>query len=330
VTPRGLLRWSLIALAVLVVLSLPDVLSRYWLSQLTLVAIYATGTMGLSILFGRAGQLSLAHASFFGLGAYIAALLSTRTSVPLPVEVAAVAAASVVAGVVVGLPALRTSGLRLAIVTLIFGLLFQWVLVEERDLTGGTQGTFAEPATLGWLTTANRAHGFYLAVLVGLVGGLVMVRLGRTSLGRAMLIVRDSELAARSVGVSLTKTKLIAFSVAAVYGGVAGLLFAHQTLSISPSAFDLFPSVYFLVAVILGGAGSVTGAWLGAAYIVLVPAGLDSIGSGTLYPIVGGALLVIMGVAAPQGLVGLARQAGDHARRAWRGLRRRGRVEQPA
>ncbi len=291
----------------------PLTLSRYWLYLATLVAVYGVMTMGLSIVFGTAGQLSLAHASFVGLGAYITAVLDTATSIGALPQLGVVVIAAVLMGVVVGLPALRVSGLRLAVVTLAFGELFTWVTVRWTDVTGGEQGLFTSSIRIGPWGASQPAVGYLFTLLVATVLTVVACRLPRTSLGRAMYAVRDSEMAARSVGISLVATKLAAFVLAAVYGGIGGWLFAHHVGAISPGFFGLFESLNLLVAVILGGAASVTGAWIGAAYIVLVPEIFSLIGLANAFPFVAGALLIIVALAAPDGLVGLA----NRARGAW-------------
>jgi branched-chain amino acid transport system permease protein len=282
-------------------IALPFVLDSYWVFTLTELMIYAIATLGLDLVFGRAGQLSLAQASFFGLGAYLTALTATQLSVGIQLGVVLVAA--VVAGAVVAVPTLRLSGLRLALVTLLFGELFIWALNHLGNLTGGTQGLVVPPLAVGEFNSQDPVHAYMFVLAFAVIATLITVQISRTQFGRRLLAVRDSELAARSVGVGLVRTKVAAFVLSAVFAGVAGWLYAYVVGFIAPPTFDLFPSVYFLIAVILGGAGRVAGAWLGAAYIVLVPQAFSIIGQPNLFPILGGGVLVVVALLLPGGLM---------------------------
>ncbi len=282
-------------------IALPFALDSYWVFTLTELMIYAIATLGLDLVFGRAGQLSLAQASFFGLGAYLTALTATQLSVGIQLGVVLVAA--VVAGAVVAVPTLRLSGLRLALVTLLFGELFIWAVNHLGHWTGGTQGMVVPPLAVGEFNSQDPIHAYMFVLAFAVIATLIAVQISRTQFGRRLLAVRDSELAARSVGVGLVRTKVAAFVLSAVFAGVAGWLYAYVVGFIAPPTFDLFPSVYFLIAVILGGAGRVAGAWLGAAYIVLVPQAFSIIGQPNLFPILGGGVLVVVALLLPGGLM---------------------------
>lgn len=292
-----------IALAILlaVAVAIPFVLESYWVFTLTEVMIYAIATLGLDIVFGRAGQLSLAQASFFGLGAYITAL--TVDHLELALQFMLVVVAALVAGAAVAIPTLRVSGLRLALATLLFGELFIWAINHLGTLTGGTQGMVVAPLQAGPLDSSDPVQAYVLVLVFAVAATLITVQVSRTQFGRRLLAVRDSELAARSVGVAVVRTKVAAFMLSAVFAGVAGWLYAYVVGFIAPPTFDLFPSVYFLIAVILGGAGRAAGAWLGAAYIVLIPQAFTIIGRPNQFPILGGAVLIIVALLLPGGLV---------------------------
>jgi branched-chain amino acid transport system permease protein len=300
-----------IALGALVILAiaLPAVLTSYWLFLTTQVIIYAVATLGLDILFGRTGQLSMAHASFMGLGAYVTVVAAQNGVAPIG-QFALVIIVSFVAGAVVAIPTLRLSGLRLALVTLLFGELFTWFINNTTELTGGSQGANADPLVIGSFDTSLALDGYLLALAFGVIATLATIQLARTQLGRRMLAVRDSELAAQSAGVNVVRTKIVSFMMAALFAGIAGWLYAYIVGFISPTTFDLFPSVYFMVAVLLGGAGTVLGAWLGAAYIVLVPQVFTIIGYPNLFPILGGAVLVVVALLLPDGLVSAGARIG--------------------
>lgn len=296
-------RRRVITLVVLVAgaFAVPVLLDAYNLFLVTLVAVYAIGTLGLDIVFGRAGQLSLAQATFVGLGAYVTAL--TAGQIPVFVQLPLVVVVALVAGAVVAVPTLRLSGLRLALVTLLFGELFLWAINHSGDVTGGTQGLTVPPLSVGGFSSLDPVHSYWLAMVMATIVTLVTLQVGRSQLGRRMLAVRDSEMAAVSVGISLVRTKVIAFMLSAFFASIAGWLYAYIVGFIAPSAFTLFPSVYFLVAVILGGSGSVLGAWLGAAYIVLIPQAFTVMGQPNLFPIFGGAVMVLVAMLLPGGFV---------------------------
>ena len=305
---RPWLRPGPIGLAALVIVGalLPLLLSPYNLYIASQVVIYAVATIGMNVVFGTTGQLSLAQGAFFGLGAYTAGYIYLHTLISPIGELAIVIVVSLLAGLVVGLPALRVSGLRLAVVTLAFGELFIWWLNNApTDVTGGQQGLTVGPILVGGLS--EQTSGYVLALVTAVIISAVALRLGRTPAGRMMLAVRESEAAATSVGGSLVRTKLTAFMISACFAGIAGWLFAHDVGSLSPSTFDIFPSIYFLVAVIIGGTGSVLGSWIGAAYLILVPQAVASVGATNLYPLISGALLILVIVLLPGGAVSLAR-----------------------
>jgi len=296
-----------------VLVGIPLLLSDYWVFLFAQVLVYGVATQGLNILYGRTGQLSLAQATFLGVGGYTSFVVITHGYSPFLALVAALLV-SLVVGLVVAVPTLRLSGLRLALVTLAFGELFQWVIVHTTSTTGGTQGTPVDSIVAGSIDTADPRWAYVLALCFAVPATLLALQLGRTQLGRRMLAVRESELAAASMGVAIARTKIIAFVAAALFAGTAGWLLAFTSGFLAPTDFDLFASVYFLVAVILGGAGSVLGSWLGAMYIVLVPQLFDQFGHPNLYSLVGGAVLVVVALLVPNGLAGLLVRAGRRLR----------------
>lgn len=303
--PASRLRpWLIVAALAVLLAGIPLSLSEYWVFLFAQVLVYGVATQGLNILYGRTGQLSLAHATFLGGGAYATYVVITHGYSPF-IALLVVWAVSLVAGLVVAVPTLRLSGLRLALVTLAFGELFQWVIVHTTETTGGTQGTPVDSIVAGSIDTAEPVWAYMLALCFAVPATVLAVQLGRTQLGRGMLAVRESELAAASAGVAIAKTKIIAFVAAALFAGTAGWLYAFTSGFLAPTDFDLFASVYLLVAVVLGGSGSVLGSWLGAAYIVLVPQLFTQLGYPSLYSLVGGAVLVVVALLVPNGLAGV-------------------------
>jgi branched-chain amino acid transport system permease protein len=291
----------------LVLIGIPLLVDSYWLYLLSTLLAYAVAVMGARVLFGIAGIFSLAQATFVGIGAYTAAIGATTLQLSGGYELLVVLAVSVAASLLVGIPAIRVNGLRLALVTLAFGQLFQWWITNNRDISGGTQGIVVDSFFIPGVDTQDPLFLYGMCAVIAFVVTIVLNHLPRTQLGRNMAAVRESEFAARSVGVSLTKTKLAAFVIAGVCAGISGFLVAHVVGSVTPSNYDMFPSVYILVGVILGGSGSTVGAWIGAAYVSLAPPIFSAFNQDRLYVLLSGALLVALIYVLPGGLVQLGR-----------------------
>jgi branched-chain amino acid transport system permease protein len=301
------------AAAVLIVLALlPFVLPAYYLGELTFILIMGVGSLGLMMLTGYTGQVSLGQAAFVGIGAYVHAILLTH-GVPLPLSLIATAAAAGLCGLVIGLPAIRVSGLHLAMVTLAFAIVTEHVLGRWKSVTGGFSGLqVPDPALFGLSLGGPRAFYFFclvvlLLVLVGLANLL------RGSIGRALIGVRDSEAAAQALGIHVARVKVLAFVISAAVSGLAGALLAHQTQFITPDAFGLALSLQLVLMVFIGGMGSLRGALFGAVLIGLLPALISAFkpllparlaGQFGLELFVYGAVLVFFVLLEPRGLNG--------------------------
>jgi len=307
--PEKLRRMAWVTVGCLVVFALPFILENYWLYLVGVTAIYAIAGLGLVTLFGFTGQLSLAHASFFGIGAYVSAIGGVHYGLPGIVTLPIAFAICLAAGAFVGIFALRISGLRFALITLSFGELFYWASVRWSDLTGGEQGLYAESLSVMGIDFGDPINAYFLFAALGLLATALCFRLRDSSFGRAMAATRDSELAAKSSGVPVARTRYIAFIIGALFSGVAGWLFSGHVGAISPNFFDMFASLNMLVAVIIGGVKTPLGAWVGAAYLVFVPEFFGMAGASNLYPILSGALLVLIILVVPAGVVPTLGQA---------------------
>jgi branched-chain amino acid transport system permease protein len=283
----------------------PLVANSYWTFLFATFFAYALAVMGARVLFGMAGQLSLAQATFMGIGAYTAAIATTHLGLTAVYEIVLVIAATVAASLLVGLPALRVSGLRLVLLTLAFGELFQWWLREQRDLTGGPQGLAVDSLFIPGVNTGSLHFLYFLALGCAAVTTFFLARLPHTQLGRRLEAVRSSDMITLSVGAQPRVVKLIAFIIAGVLAGIAGLLLAHIDGAVSPKSFDLFSSVYIIVAVIIGGARSTAGAWIGAAFLTFVPALFSTLGYDRLYVLMAGLIMIVVIRVLPNGLVRL-------------------------
>jgi branched-chain amino acid transport system permease protein len=298
---RGFLIVLIAAMTVAAPLHLP--MTAYYLNLLMQASTYAVAVLGLTIVLGYTGQINLAQAAFFGLGAYSVALGTVSFGLPFwPALFAGIIIASVV-GVVLGLTSLRLGGHYLAMVTISFQQILTLVLTNWISLTRGPDGIpgIARPIVFGFSFADS---GTYLAFCVGVlwVVGICVGRLKHSKLGRAMQAVRDNELAAGVVGVDTYRTKVIAFTLCALFGGLGGGLFAGGFTYISPDQFGFAESVVFLTMALLGGVRSPFGAALGTALLILLPEWLRFLKT-TYLAVYGGAVILLM-VFMPEGIWG--------------------------
>ncbi|RXG86269.1 branched-chain amino acid ABC transporter permease [Bradyrhizobium zhanjiangense] len=248
----------------------PYVLSSYLMSQLVFVCIYATVGVALLILTGFTGQASLGHAAFLAIGAYTAAYLQ-KYNVPFPVYFLAAGALTGVIGALVGFPALRLTGIYLVIATISFALIVEEVLARWETVTNGNEGMRVKTLSLLGVTVPRDSPAFYFLCLAVLVLTIVgTLNLLRSPTGRAFVAIRDSETAARSMGVNVALYKVKSFAISAAITGLAGVLFAHKLSFISPEMFTLQLSIEFIIVILIGGAFSLHGAVLGAIFIVMI------------------------------------------------------------
>lgn len=305
---------ALLGLAVFVIaLALPFVnASQYVMSIATQACIYIMLAMGLNIVVGYAGLLDLGYYAFFAVGAYTAGVLNTAASVPLVWTIPMVIIACIAAGLIIGGPTLRLRSDYLAIVTLGFGEIIR-LTANNLDVTGGPSGisgidtfeffgwSFRDGLTIGGLEFPGYVLLYYLCLVVG--AGLAVVaasRLGRGKLGRAWRAIKDDEDAAEAMGINTYTTKLKAYVLGAVFGGLAGILMAAHQTAVSPTSFVFLNSALLLMAVVLGGMGSIPGVIIGALVISLLPELLREAAEWRY--LVFGVLLVVMMIFRPAGL----------------------------
>jgi branched-chain amino acid transport system permease protein len=257
------------ALALLLVAA-PWLFAEYWLAQLTFILIYAIVGLGLMLLAGFTGQFSLGHAAFLGVGAYTQAVM-TNAGLPFPLALISAAALSAAVGVVVGLPALRVKGIYLGMATLSFGFIVEEVLARWESVTGGNAGIHIKaPDLFGWKVATGEGF-YYLCLGLAVLATLGILNLLRSSTGRAFVAIRDSEISAQSMGINLARYKTLSFALSAALAGVGGALYAHKLQFISPDQFNIIQSIDLLLMVVIGGLGSVHGAFLGAIFLITMP-----------------------------------------------------------
>jgi branched-chain amino acid transport system permease protein len=254
-----------------VLLLVPVVATPYQVYVLDTILIACIGALGLNVLTGYAGQISVGHAGFVGVGAFSAALLASRASAPLWLSVPTAGCSAAAVGLVVGLPSARIRGLYLAVSTLAAQALITWAL-SRPALAGG--GSIAAPRPD--LLQDDRAYYFVLLGVLVLAATFI-ARLSRSHLGRAMLAVRDREIAASVIGIDVARVKLMAFALSALYAGIAGGLLAHLGRSVNYEQFGFEMSIQFLAMIVIGGLASVRGSLVGAAFVTLLPIVLRSV-----------------------------------------------------
>jgi branched-chain amino acid transport system permease protein len=251
-------------------LVLPRVVPDY-VGDISLVFIYGLCGLSLMVLAGYTGLVSLGHAAFLGIGAYAHVYFAHDLGLPWIVSVALAATVTAAAGVLVGLPALRMTGVYLTIATLAFALIIQEVFTRWEHVTGGLKGKPVDKPVLFGVPFAGDLP-FYFLCLGMLLGGLWLTRnLLRAPTGRAWMAIRDSEIAAQSMGVNLAVYKTMAFGYSAALIGVAGALFAHKIGFLAPDIFSVLLSIQLLLMVVVGGLGSLHGAVYGAVFVAILP-----------------------------------------------------------
>src|SRR5450759_827981 len=302
--------WYAVLLAVL--LAAPWALPEYFTSQLTFILIYGILGLGLMLLSGYTGLISLGHAAFLAVGAYTEAVLSAH-GWPFPVSLAMAALLSAAVGIIVGLPALRVKGIYLSIATMAFGFIVEEVMARWESVTGGNSGMQVGVASLFGFKLDSEASFYYLCLALALATTLLMLNLLRSPTGRAFVAIRDSEISAQSMGINLARYKTTSFALSAAITGIAGALYAHKLRIITPEQFTVLQSIELVLMVVVGGLGSIHGAFFGAAFLIELPQVLvlakdylpDAIGQATgLQPTVFGLILIGFVLFEPLGIYG--------------------------
>ena len=274
--------------------------------------IYSIVGLGLMLLAGFTGLVSLGHAAFLGVGAYTQGVL-TAAGWPFLLALTCAALLSAAVGIVVGLPALRVKGIYLGIATLAFGFIVEEALARWESVTGGNAGLHVKaPQLFGF--NAESAGAFYaLCLVITVICTLAVLNLLRSPTGRAFVAIRDSEISAQSMGIHLARYKTLSFALSAALAGIGGALYAHKLRFISPEQFNIVQSIDLLLMVVVGGLGSVHGAFLGAIFLITMPQLIalgkdwlpDAIGQAPgLQAVVYGVVLVAFVLFEPLGLYG--------------------------
>jgi branched-chain amino acid transport system permease protein len=270
--PLPIARWTVAAIAVFMFAVLPFIVHEYYLSIVNLISISIVGALGLNILVGYTGQISIGHGAFMSVGAYTAANFATRLDMPFWVALPLGGLMAAAIGAVIGIPSVRIKGLYLAIATLAGQLIIEWTINHVPWISGGAQASIhvPRPALGGYVISTQRQMYFFLLVFVviAVVGTLNLVR---SRVGRAFIAIRDHDIAAEIIGIDIFRYKLLAFAISSFYAGVTGVLYTYYLGIANYEQYQLGTSIDYLAMIIIGGLGSVLGSIFGAIFITLLP-----------------------------------------------------------
>ena len=253
----------------------PLFFDSYIMSLLIYIGFYAIAALGLNILVGFTGQISVGHAVFFGFGAFASAWLNNKFHVPVFFAIPLAACLTAAVGLLFGIPAARVKGLYLAIATLAAQFIMEDFFSRASWFTGGVDGASAEPLKIFGVFFDTDEKYFYIVLFWVIVSFLIAANLMRTRDGRAFLAVRDHYLSAEMMGINLSKYRILSFGISSFFAGMGGALYGHYLNFVSIEEFNIQLSISFLAMIIIGGLGSIRGSMMGAAFMVLLPEIMD-------------------------------------------------------
>jgi branched-chain amino acid transport system permease protein len=281
----------------------PLILANPWkLGILNLVALHAIVVLGLNLFIGYAGQISLGHAGFFGLGAYGSAILTTAYGIPPGAAMALTATGVALTALILGFPTLRLSGHYLAMATLGFNIVVHSIFVQWDRVTGGPSGLSGiPPFGLVGVSFRGEVQQHYLLWGATMVALMLSVNLVRSGVGRGLAALAEDEVSAAAMGVDVRRGKIAVFTVSAVFASIGGSLFAHYMGTITPDTFGIFASIDFVIMVVIGGVGSLWGSLVGATFVTVLPHLLGPLEDSK--DIIHGLIVVAILLVLPQGLM---------------------------
>jgi branched-chain amino acid transport system permease protein len=266
---------NMMILGIVLICFAPYVLNEYSLSLLIQIGIFGIAALGLNIVVGFTGQISIGHAAFFGFGAFTSAYVSSKLHVPVFFAIPLSGVVTALVGLIFGLPAARLKGLYLAIATLAAQFILLDFFSRAEWFTGGSVPAHADAFSIFGKTLRGDRQYFYVVLAYVIVCYLLVTNLMRTRDGRALVAVRDHYLSAEIMGINLTKYRTLSFGLAAFFAGVGGALYAHYNQVVSNEGFGIDRSIIFLAMIIIGGIGSIMGTLLGTAFMVLLPESME-------------------------------------------------------
>ncbi|UCD68796.1 MAG: branched-chain amino acid ABC transporter permease [Betaproteobacteria bacterium] len=316
-------RLIFIGMVVLAALLLPFVVGSYRVFQFNLVLVYAIVLLGLNMLTGYNGQISLGHGAFYAIGAYVAAILMDKLGVPYWATVPAAGAVCFVAGFLFGFPALRLHGHYLALATFALGISMPQILKYKglEQWTGGVQGIVILKPQAPFGLNISQDHWLYLFTLfIALLMFWLAWNILRGRVGRAMVAIRDHPIAAEAMGINVGAVKTLTFGISALYAGVGGALGAIVVQFVAPDSFVALVSISLLIGIVIGGLASISGVIYGAIFIQFVPNIADEISKAAPWAVYGLFLLAFVFLA-PKGVAGLVQLLWGKAEASWKRVR---------
>ncbi len=290
--------------AVIILYLLPPFLGKYTVFLLSLLSIYALVALGLNLLMGYTGQIAAGHAGFLAIGAYFTAIVSEQAAwLPCPVILLLAGIFTGIIGFLLGIPILRLKGFYIAMATLAFGVVVSEVILQWSSITGGDDGFNVPTAAIAGFAFDTDYKLYYLIVTVTAALTLLARNLVNGYIGRAFIALRESEIAAQTIGIDLAKYKTVAFAISAFYTGVAGGLFAYLITFLSPDAFTLELSMDFIAMIVIGGMASILGSIIGAVILT----GIQQVLAGLLdlQILIFGLSLIVFMIFMPRGISGM-------------------------
>jgi branched-chain amino acid transport system permease protein len=270
--PLPVARYALVALALVFLLVVPVVFTPYLMTLLNLVLIAVVGAIGLDILVGYTGQISVGHGAFMSVGAYTAANLIVRLGLPFWLTIPAGGAMAAVFGLIVGIPSLRIKGIYLAVATLASQFIIEWMINHITWISGGIEASIQVPPPSVFGVKLTTPYELYFFLLFFAVLAIVAtLNLMRSRIGRAFIAIRDQDIAAEIIGINIFRYKLYAFAISSFYAGVTGVLYTYYLGIANYEQFGIDVSIDYLAMIIIGGLGSVQGAIFGAVFITILP-----------------------------------------------------------
>ncbi len=289
---------------VMILLLAPLFLGKYTIFLLSLLAIYALVSLGLNLLMGYTGQIAAGHAGFLALGAYFTAIVGEHLQwLPCPILLLLAGFFTGMIGFLLGIPILRLKGFYIAMATLAFGVVVSEVILQWSSLTGGDDGFSVPTARIAGFAFDSDYKLYYLIIPITLLMTIMAKNLVNGYIGRAFIALRESEVAAQTIGIDLARYKTIAFAISAFYTGVAGGLFAYLITYLSPDAFTIELSVDFIAMIVIGGMGSILGSIIGAVILT----GMQQVLAGLLdlQILIFGIALIVFMIFMPRGISGM-------------------------
>jgi branched-chain amino acid transport system permease protein len=270
--PLPIARWTILAIIVLFAVILPLSLHEYYLSIINLSLIAIVGALGLNILVGYTGQISVGHAAFMSVGAYTAANLAVKLGLPFWITLPAGGLMAALVGAIVGIPSLRIKGLYLAIATLAGQLIIEWIINHTPAISGGAQASIQVPRPTLWgYELRSQGQLYFFLLFFAALAIVATLNLIRSRIGRAFVAIRDQDIAAEIIGINIYRYKLLSFAISSFYAGVCGVLYTYYLGIANYEQFQIVVSIDYLAMIIIGGLGSVLGSVLGAVFVTMLP-----------------------------------------------------------